>query len=192
MKRTLKEKFRIFLFDRYLARHIKENLIQEAPKPKTSFKESINNLILGKETDDADYHEDYDACEEISEESLNQILNQMKEPTFTEELIRLIRKSGKKDSAIYKAADIDKRLFSKIMSDFNYKPSKDTAIALALALRLSFEDMQNLISRAGYTITHSSKRDLIIEFFFQKKQYRLIELNDALYRFGEKPLGRTN
>ena len=197
MKRTLKEKFRIFLFDRILARYIKENLIREAPNPKTSIKESINNLIFGKETDDVDYHEDYDAFEEISDEdfaeteSLNRIINQLKEPTFTEELIRLIRESGKKDSTIYKAADIDKRLFSKIMSDINYKPSKDTAIALALALRLSFDDMQDLISRAGYTVSHSSKRDLIIEFFFIKKQYRLFELNDALYRFGEKPLGRS-
>ena len=77
------------------------------------------------------------------------------------------------------------------MSDHDYKPSKDTAIALALALRLSFEELLDFISRAGYTVSHSSKRDLIIEFFFQKKQYRLIELNDALYRFGEKHLGRT-
>ena len=204
MQRKLKEKLRIFLFDRYLKRFIKENLVREKQSDKI-----LNKLIFGKEQDDEseyDYtDEGFDCLEEACScelADLNACCNcdpcidpeyfeKLKEPTFTEELIRLIGESGKKDSQIYRAADIDKRLFSKIMSDHDYKPSKDTAIALALALRLSFEELLDFISRAGYTVSHSSKRDLIIEFFFQKKQYRLIELNDALYRFGEKPLGRT-
>ena len=195
----LKEKLRIFLFDWYLKRFIKKNLVVEK---QTVLKSVVKKRLYGDhEYCDLEYdYDDADCDYVLAEERCScysgvhfapEDLEKMKEPTFTEELIRLIRESGKKDSQIYRAADIDKRLFSKIMSDFDYKPSKDTAIALALALRLSLEEMQDLISRAGYTITHSSKRDLIIEFFFQNKQYRLIEHNAALYRFGEKTLGRT-
>ena len=182
MLQTIKEKIRLFLFDRCLARFIRKNLIREKEFPAPRI---FQKYVYG----DTAY---YDECDCDCEESLNlEHLNEQKEATFTEELIRIIRESGKKDSQIYKAADLDKRLFSKIMSDRDYRPSKDTAIALALALRLSLEEMQDLIARAGFTLTHSSKRDLIIEFFFQKKQYRLMDLNEALYRFGEKTLGRT-
>ena len=209
MLAKLKQKIKLLYLDWDLRNFIKENL----EKPKFSG-QSIKNVIDYTLYAENEYCEEYDyeecaeydfegdavcdadefASEEaldVSEGSLDDLIHLLKKPSFTEELIRLIGESGRKDSAIYKAADIDKRLFSKIMSDYEYKPSKDTAIALALALRLSFEQMQDLISRAGYTVTHSSKRDLIIEFFFKKKQYRLLELNDALYRFGEKPLGRT-
>ena len=188
----MKEKLRIFLFDWVLRKFIKENFHREE---KT--KEAFNSFLYGEEDcREERYQERSDDFDEMEEDAplepgeLDELIRLLKKASFTEELIRLIRKSGKKDSQIYKAADIDKRLFSKIMSDYSYKPSKDTAIALALALRLSFEEMQDFIGRAGYTVSHSTKRDLIIEFFFKKKQYRLIELNAALYRFGEKPLGR--
>ena len=188
IKRQFLKSKRIFLFDWVLRKFIKENLVrEEVVEPKSIF----NSFLYGEEDCLAYYDADREDTEPVDSEGLDELINLLKKATFTEELIRLIRESGKKDSQIYKAADIDKRLFSKIMSDRDYKPSKDTAIALSLALRLSFEEMQDLISRAGYTITHSSKRDLIIEFFFKKKQYRLIELNAALYRFGEKTLGRT-
>ena len=209
MLRKLKRKIKRLYLRWDLRRYIKDNL----EKPKFSLKgQTVKNIVDHVLYADNEYCEEYDydasefeACEAVcnadefaseeafdaSEGSLDDLIHLLKKPSFTEELIRLVRESGRKDSAIYKAADIDKRLFSKIMSDAEYKPSKDTAVALALALRLSFEEMQDFISRAGYTVTHSSKRDLIIEFFFKKKQYRLMELNDALYRFGEKPLGRT-
>lgn len=191
----LKAKIKRLYLDWDLRKFIKENLASPV---------QVQASVFYGEAESCEEY-DYEACDAVcdadefdcaeafdtSEGSLDDLIHRLKKPSFTEELIRLIRESGRKDSAIYKAADIDKRLFSKIMSDVEYKPSKDTAIALALALRLSFEEMQDLISRAGYAVTHSSKRDLIIEFFFKKKQYRLIDLNDALYRFGEKPLGRT-
>ena len=184
LKATIK---RLYL-DWDLKHYIKDHLEEPTGCKATGLSEEI--FYAEEECFDA---YECDCCDEFAsaEEDLGELLRAMKKPGFTEELIRLVRESGRKDSAIYKAADIDKRLFSKIMSDAEYKPSKDTAVALALALRLSFEEMQDFISRAGYTVTHSSKRDLIIEFFFKKKQYRLMELNDALYRFGEKPLGRT-
>ena len=108
---------------------------------------------------------------------------------FTETLLKLIDKSGRKDSEIYKRANISKQHFSKIRNNPDYKPTKATAIALALALELDLEGTKDLIGRAGYALTNSSKFDLIIQFFIQQKNYNIIEINIALYEFDQALLG---
>lgn len=117
------------------------------------------------------------------EESVNQ--------TFVDRLLHYINEKGVRDSEIYKAAQVDKRLFSKMVSNREYKPSKDTAIALALALELSLDEANDMLSRAGYTFSHSNKRDIIIEFFFREKVYNLMDANDVLYRLNQKLIGRN-
>ena len=117
-------------------------------------------------------------------------LDSITEKTFTDVLISHIYNRGLKDSEVYKAAQMDRRLFSKIMSDIQYKPAKDTAIALAFALHLSFGEALDLLYRAGYTLSHSSKRDIIIEYFFRKNIYKLVDINCVLYDLGQKPIGR--
>ena len=108
---------------------------------------------------------------------------------FTETLLKLIDKTGKKDSEIYKKANISKQHFSKIRNNPDYKPTKSTAIALALALELSLEDTMDLIGRAGYALTNSSKFDLIIRFFIEQGNYNVVEINIALYEFDQSLLG---
>ena len=108
---------------------------------------------------------------------------------FTETLLNLIDKTGKKDSEIYKKANISKQHFSKIRNNPNYKPTKPTAIALALALELSLEDAKDLIGRAGYALTNSSKFDLIIRYFIEQGNYNVVEINIALYEFDQTLLG---
>lgn len=108
---------------------------------------------------------------------------------FTETLLKLIDKTGKKDSEIYKKANISKQHFSKIRNNPNYKPTKPTAIALALALELSLEDTKDLIGRAGYALTNSSKFDLIIRYFIEQGNYNVVEINIALYEFDQALLG---
>ena len=110
--------------------------------------------------------------------------------TFVDALAMHISRRGMRDSEVYKAAGIDRRLFSKIMSDRKYKPSKDTAIALALAVRLTSDEADELLSRSGYVLSHSIKRDVIIEYFFCKGIYRLDDINEVLYALGERTLGR--
>ena len=110
--------------------------------------------------------------------------------TFTDAIVRYIREKGWRDSRVYKAAQMDRRLFSKIMSDRNYKPSKDTAIALVIALELSLKQAEDLLSRAGYTLSHSSKRDVIIEYFIREGIYNLSDINEVLYRLDQKIIGR--
>ena len=110
--------------------------------------------------------------------------------TFVDALIAHINKKGLRDSEVYKAAQIDRRLFSKIMSDRQYKPSKDTAIAIALALRLTLSEATDMLSRAGYTFSHSNKKDIIVEYFFRERIYKLDDINEVLYNLGQKIIGR--
>lgn len=110
--------------------------------------------------------------------------------TFVDTLIIHINKKGMRDSEVYKAAQIDRRLFSKIMSDRQYKPAKDTAIALAIALQLSLDEANDLLSRAGYTFSHSNKKDIIIEYFFRERIYKLDDINQVLFNLDQKIIGR--
>lgn len=112
-----------------------------------------------------------------------------KEAGFTETLLSLIKKSGQKNSVIYKKANITKQHFSKIINDPEYKPTKATAVALALALELDLEDARDLIGRAGYALTNSSTFDLIIRYFIEHRQFNVIEINIALYEFDQSLLG---
>ena len=122
--------------------------------------------------------------------SLIKELEKARQKTFTETLMWYIAKTGKKDSAIYNSALMDRRLFSKIMSDRNYKPSKDTAVALVLALHLNLEQAEDLLKRAGYSLSHSNKRDIVIEYFIREEVYDLMVINDVLYKLAEKKIGR--
>ena len=108
---------------------------------------------------------------------------------FTETLLKLIDKTGRKDSEIYKKANLSKQHFSKIRNNPNYKPTKQTAIALALALELDLEGTKDLIGRAGYALNNSSRFDLIIRYFIEQKNYNVLEINMALYEFDQSLLG---
>ena len=108
---------------------------------------------------------------------------------FTETLLKRIDETGKKDSEIYKKANVSKQHFSKIRNNPHYQPTKATAIAFALALELDLAQTNDLIGRAGYTLTNSSKFDLIIQYFIQQKNYNIVEINVALYEFDQNLLG---
>ena len=119
-------------------------------------------------------------------------LEEMLEKTdagFSETLLKLIDKQGKKDSQVYKKANLSKQHFSKIRNNPDYKPTKATAISLALALELDLEQTRDLIGRAGYALTDSSKFDIIIRYFIEHKKYDLMEINLALYEFDQSLLG---
>ena len=110
---------------------------------------------------------------------------------FSETLLKLIDKSGAKDSDIYKRANVDRKLFSKIRSNPAYKPSKATALAFALALHLDLDETNDLIGRAGYVLSHSSKADLAVEYCIKHQIYNIDRINEALYAHDLPLLGGT-
>lgn len=89
---------------------------------------------------------------------------------------------------VYNAAGIDRRHFSKIITGEDYKPEKDTCLALALALRLTLPEATDLLQKAGYAFSRSSRRDIIIEYFFKRKIYDKFALNEVLADMAELPL----
>jgi hypothetical protein len=121
-------------------------------------------------------------------QSLDDLMDHLDEP-FSDALLKLIDAKGKTDVEVYKRANLDRKLFSKIRTGKGYTPKKATILALAVALELTLAETDDLLERAGYALSHASKFDVIVEFFIVKSNYNIFEINEVLFQYDQPLLG---
>ena len=171
--------------DRYMAR----NLIPEYPLDHTfgAFEQSDLELQepLAERSMDYDLH---DKKKRKGKRSLEDAFKELDE-SFSERLLRLIDERGRTDVEVYKGANLDRKLFSKIRKGNGYQPSKSTAIALSLSLQLNLDDTLDLLKTAGFTLSGSSRSDVIVQFFIERENFDIFAINHALFTYEEKLLG---
>ena len=178
--------------------YIDQNLVQEhlvmnffSERSSTGTRRNIKSYAWGIEKDCAcDVVCGKVASKTIKTDSrsLEDLVTEL-ESSFAEALFKHIDDKGLTDPEVYKRANLDRKLFSKIRKNKNYKPSKNTALALAVALELNLDETKDFIGKAGYALTRSSKMDIIVEFFIKQNNYDIFELNEVLFYYEEPLLG---
>ena len=171
-----------------LVQYVKENLERY----------NNNNLVGASVPKKAKYSATFDKCArsiEYNEEcllesrSIDEYIDSNKnENKFQKLLFKYIDRNNLKDSDVYNKVHIDRRLFSKIRSDSNYHPSKETIILLAIALELNEDELEDLLLSASYSLPMNNEFDLVIRYCFKEKVFDLIEINSYLERFNCKIL----
>ena len=109
--------------------------------------------------------------------------------TFQKMLLRKIDEKGLSDVEVYKKANLDRKLFSKIRCNEDYIPKKKTALALCAALELNLDETKDLLLRAGIALSPAFRQDRIFRYCIEHKIYDIFEINEILFYYGEPLLG---
>ena len=131
----------------------------------------------------------HDSKADHRKRTLEELLGELDE-NFQQTLMRIIRERDLDEVEVYKRANLDRKVFSRIRSHVDYMPSRNTAIALAIGLKLNLDEARDLLSRAGFTFSPGRRADVIIEYFIENGVYDVMLIDTALFEHGEQPLSR--
>ena len=119
---------------------------------------------------------------------VNSVVNN-NDQTFSKLVKQIMINKNITTKEIYKNTLINRKLFSALNVNDDYIPSRETAIMYCLALKLNYEESNDLMKMAGYTFNEYSNFDRIIKYFIDNGIYNIDKLNDALYYYTKKCLG---
>ena len=179
-----------------VSRYIEENYIEiqspdECTKAIEPFEVTVNEcceMYVGSAVDQSEIPAAPMSVHAKAADDLTEMLENL-DAGFSETLLQLIDRTGRKDSEIYRKANVDRKLFSKIRNNADYRPSKTTALAFAFALELDIDETRDFIARAGFALSRSSKFDIIVEYFLINENYDINELNEVLFAFDQPLIG---
>lgn len=168
---------------------LSETMRRRRLRERERFFGSMLNQVMPEETDDM-VMSSAEPMADVRESamSLEDAMNNLGE-SFQKRLLRMIDERGMTDPEVYKRANVDRKLFSKIRCSEDYIPKKKTIVALAIALKLNLDDTRDLLASAGLTLTNNSKSDVIVSFCLENNIYDIFEVNALLFKFGQPTLG---
>ena len=159
-----------------------EKIASQEKRPSLTSKRPISNLIPVEE-------KNLSEATIVINRRLNEIRSRELDESFQQMLFREIDSRGMTDVECYQRAHMDRKTFSKIRGNVHYRPKKETAVSLAFALKMTVSEAQELLKKAGYAFSDSNVFDVVVMYYFERRQYNLFEINETLYYYDQPLLG---